>query len=305
MSAKRQILWAAVLLAAVAPASADTLYFRDGTTVRGVVLSDYGGSVVLGVGSGRMRFSREEIARIERDGNTGQTVKAAEQAAGKTNEEQADPLFKRTGMTREERDMVRDAIEPLWSPDEAERGSARKRLVDMAKRLPLFQFIESSLPYSKGALVPELMTVLFQIDPEQARNVLGQRCTDPDPAARGKALDLMASYEKDKDIETIARGTVDPDRSVRLGAVTALARAADKRSTPVLVACLGSRDVQVRNAALTGLQRMWNRDVSTRQEWESFWDTKSKATQGALDPSTLAPLVSKEELEKAAPGYDE
>ncbi len=301
---KFSLILALVLGGSWGLASADTLHFNDGTKVDGVVVSEDENFISLQVGKGRMTFPRSDVSQIEKNDKEGDDVKISRETGLKHEQDQQE----RTGLTREQRDQVRAAISPLWSLNEEERRVARENLKKMGKDLAVFQYIESFLPYSKGQIVPELMTVLVEMDPERARTALSQRTEDPNPVNRAKALELMATYTKDKPLATMARGMIDLDPAVRTTAAEALGKTKEPAVTPALIA--GLADDATKDAALAALKKVWADDPAAGQlsdvsGWQSFWGSRSKKVENAVDVAELKPLVSQEELDQAAPGHDE
>ncbi len=298
---KRLLLTVVLVLGGAAVAAADTVRLRDGSTFDGVVSRSDSNGVVLQMGGGTVSLPAADVVSIEKNDKKGDTNKLSRVTGQKHN----DSLFERTGLTREQRDTVRDAIEPLWSPDEAQRNAARKKLVEMGRQMPVFQFIETTMPYAKGLVVPELMQVLVDIDPKRAKNVLIQHVEDLDPGNRAKALKLIASYKQAEDLDTLARGVKDPDNSVRVAAVEALAKSGDPRTTPALIEGLRANDPRVQNAARTALSLLWQTELKTTEEWAGFWSSRAGNVKDPIDPAKLAPLVTAEELARTNKDHDE
>lgn len=285
---------------------ADTVHFTDGTSVDGEVVSEGETFVSVQVGKGRMTFPRDSVKEIEQNDKQGDDVALATMAGERHNQQQ----LELTGLTREQRDEVRVLLGSLWSEDEEERRVGREKLVEMSKGMAVYQFIESYIPYSKGLVVPELLTVLVEIDPERARTALSQQSENPDPRNRAKALELMASYKEDTNIEAISRGMVDLDPDVQKVAAGALAKTGNRAATPALIAGLDSANADVRTAALESLQAIWGSDARAAKladagAWTSYWESNGKTVENAVDVSSLTPLVSEEDLRRAAPGHDE
>jgi HEAT repeat protein len=297
-------LWVALLAAPFA--CADTVHLKDGTTVDGAVTQPDAATVVVQVGAGKMTFAATDVVRVEKNDKKGDaTVLSA--IRGKEHE---DALQQRTGLTAEQRDLVGDAMQPLWSPDEGERNAARKKLVALGKQMPVFQYLESYLPYSKGLIAPELMKALVELDPKNAKGLVHSFTLNSDPANRAQALQLVAAYATDDDIDTVARGLIDFDPRVRVAAAHALDQAGAKRATPALIQALDSADPQVKNAVRTALCDLWGAsgaqpDLNTSAEWTRFWSSKARGVKGAIDPATLEPLVTREALAASSPTHDE
>jgi len=303
---KHLLLLMPLVLCCVPFGFADTVFFKDGTTLDGVVTRPNADTIVIQIGKGKTTFAAVDVANVEMNDKKGDNLNINRIHA----QRRADFLLERTGLTREQRDRVRDAIDPLWSPDEATRNAARKKLVAMSNEMSVFKYIVSTLPYSKGLVVPELMRVLVDIDPKQAKNVLGQRSQDLDPRNRARALELLGSYKKPEDLDTVARGMVDLDPRVQIAAAHGLAVSGQKGTTPVLLEGLKSNDMKVRNACREALKQLWSTantavDFETANEWRGYWNTKAARVENVIKASGLTPLVTPEDLENVNPEHDE
>jgi hypothetical protein len=293
-----------VLLAA--QVSADTLYLKDGSTIEGTVTRNDAETVVIEIGNGQTTLSAADVARIERNDKKGQTMTLTILRA----KQHQDGLDQRTGLTAEQRDAVRAAVEPLWSPDEAERAKARKKLLAMSKEMAVFKYLESYLPYTKGLVTPEIMRTLVDMDPAKAKDTVLTFTQNSDPANRAKALELIASYKSGEDLETLARGLVDVDNTVRIAAAHAVAALSAKSATPALLEALKSADPKVQNASRDALRQLWSTssatvNLSTPEEWNAFWKSKAREVKDPISPSALTPLISAEELAEATSSHDE
>ena len=299
------ILCAAVLCCASA-SRADTVFFKDGSKLDGLVGRPNADTLVIQLGSGRMTFAYADVASVEKNDKKGDTATVASLASKR----HAESLRERTGLNRRQRDEVRAAIEPLWSPDEATRNAARSQLVEMGREMDVYKFVEASLPYTKGEVVPELMQVLVEMDPKRSTPMLGQRAMDVDPRNRSKALSLMANYDDPVNEQTLARGIVDPEPSVQAAAAKALAKTAGKRATPALLEGLKSNDPRVRNACTAALTEAWQLKPDAPQpasasEWRDYWATRSGSVDKAISARALKPLVTEEELAEVSNDHDE
>jgi hypothetical protein len=289
-----------------APILADTVYLKDGSTIDGTVIKSDAEAVVIEIGSGNTTLRAADVARIEKNDKKGETTTLSILRA----KQHADALDRRTGLTAKQRDAVRAAIEPLWSPDEAERSAARKKLLAMSKEMSVFTYLESYLPYAKGLVAPEIMKTLVDIDPVRAKDTVLPFTQNSDPANRAKAIEIIGSYKSDDDLETLSRGLVDVDNSVRIAAAHAVAALGSKRATPALLEGLKSTDPKVQNATREALKRLWstantNVDLNTVEAWNAFWKSKSREVKDPISPSELAPLISPEALAEATSSHDE
>ena len=289
-----------------APVVADTVYLKDGSTINGTVIKNDAEAVVIEIGSGNTTLRAADVARIEKNDKKGEASTLSILRA----KQHADALDRRTGLTTKQRDAVRAAIEPLWSPDEAERSAARKKLLAMSKEMSVFTYLESYLPYAKGLVAPEIMKTLVDIDPVRAKDTVLPFTQNADPANRSKALEIIGSYKSDDDLETLSRGLVDVDNSVRIAAAHAVAALGGKRATPALLDGLKSTDPKVQNASREALRQLWstanaNVDLNTVEEWNAFWKSKSREVKDPISPSELAPLISPEALAETTASHDE
>lgn len=285
---------------------ADTIFFKDGTSVDGMAVETAGDTVSIQIGKGRVNFLAADVDRVEKNDKDGDPIKISVQRA----KEHQQQLEQRTGLTREQRDKIRDALDPLWSPDEATRTSARNRLIEMGREMPVFQFIETALPFSKGAIAPEMMQLLVELDPKKAQEVVPLYAQNPDPGVRTAALELLAGYKNADHIETLARGMLDPDPHVQASTALALAQSGLKAATPALIEGVRNPDPSVQNACRSALETLWSsgnvkRSARTAEEWTDYWKSQAGSIPDAVDLSSLTPLVTKEELDGASSGHDE
>jgi HEAT repeat protein len=99
---------------------------------------------------------------------------------------------------------------------------------------------------------------------------------------------------------------LDPEPQVQASTALTIAQAGLKAATPALIQGLRSTDPGVQNASRTALQRLWSSSsANTPDEWDSYWRGQAQSVPEPIDPATLAPLVTPEELEQASSGHDE
>jgi len=302
---KKMLILAAILFA-MPWAFADTVYFSDGSFLDGVVTYPDSATITIDIGTRKLSFSTNLVSRVESNSKTGDESQVTEALA----KQQKVALEIRTGMTEEQRDRVREAMSPLWSADEAERNAAHKKLADLNKELPVFQYIDASLPYTKGTIAPELLRVLTELDSAEAKDVLSRYTINTDPGIRATVIELLATYKNADDVGTIADGIIDLDASVRIRAAHALGACGFKTATPVLLKGLDSADEQLQNACKAALAQIWSSDsdaanLSTPDQWKQFWEAKSASVENAIDPANLTLLVTQEEIDKATASHDE
>jgi hypothetical protein len=302
---KRTLIVVAMLLAAPL-GFADTIHFADGSFLDGVVSRPDANTVKIDIGTRTLSFAATLVSSVETNDKTGDESQITDALA----KQQEQALEARTEMTSEQRDRVREALTPLWSTDEAVRNEGRRQLVILNAELPVFQYIDTSLPFTKGTIAPELLSALVQLDVARAKDVLSRYTINLDPGIRGKVLELLGSYKDSEETATIANGMADPDVSVRIRAANALGTAGQKGATPVLIAGLGSTDQQLQNASLAALQQIWASvtaaaDLTTPEQWTPFWDGKKDDVTNIVNPADLTPLVTQEQLDKATASHDE
>ncbi len=283
----------AVCMIGAAVVAADTVHFHDGTTLDGKVVRVNENSIRLEFGNGSMLIPVSQIAHIEEndrvaDFNLNQVHPLAEQ--------RREELRERTGLTAEQRALVRDVMAPLNSEDPMAVAAARDRLVALNKDMDVFQFLETSLPFLTDRYVPEVMHTLAEMDPERAGPVLQSRTQDVAPRNRGVALELLAATGSSDSVETLVRGLVDYEPEVRVSAARALAVAREMRSTPALLEGLQSPDAHVRQACRAALRTIWSTesgtvDFETHNEWSGFWASRASLVEQPIDPNDLTPLI--------------
>ena len=302
----KKIMLVSVMVLGATCAFADTVYFADGSSLDGIVSHPNDTTILINIGTRSLTIDASTVSRVEPNDNKGDEAALVELLA----RQQQQALAARTGMSEEDRDRVRDALAPLRSSDEAARTDAHKNLKDLSATLPVFQYIDATLPYTKGPIVPELLAVLTELDAPRAKDVLSRYTINLDPSVRAKVIELLAAYKDPDDVGTIASGMVDLDSSVKLRTTVALGVYGQKTVTPVLIQGLDNADPQIKNAALASLQQIWSADaasagLTTTSDWSTYWAGKSADVSNPVDPATLKPLVTQEQLDKATASHDE
>jgi hypothetical protein len=282
----------------------DTITFKNGTKLEGIVSQPDPNTVSLDIGGQSITFPATDVTAIEKNDKTGD-MKQLAIANGKKHE---DAQFERTGLTREQRDRARDGIEPLWSEEESVRNEGRRKLVELNKEMPLAKFISCSLPFSKGYVVPELLTVLTEIDPASAKPQLEAYSTSADPRNRAKSLELMGALKDQAAFDTVARGMIDLEPDVSVSSAYALAAYGEKRATPALLHGLKSNDARVRNVSAEALKTLW-KDAGVvpdkPEDWDKLWAENASKVAKPVDVSNMTPLITQEMLVDTNVGHDE
>jgi len=283
----------AIFLLAMPSAFADTVSFSDGTTLHGRVVWQNENTVRINFEKGSMTVPASQIVHIEENDKVADLdLNHAHPFAEKRREE----LRERTGLTAEQRSLVREVMAPLNTSNPQAVAAARKRLIKLNGEMNVFQFLEASLPFLTDRYVPEVMRAMAEMDADRAVTVLQKRTQDVAPKNRAAALELLGKVAGRKHVEKIACGLVDHDNQVRIAAAHGLAIAKDKRSTPALLEGLNNPDPQVRNAYRTALRAIWSTesemvDFDTPNQWKGFWSSRAATVEQPLDPSNLKPLV--------------
>lgn len=198
----------------------------------------------------------------------------------------------------------------LETDDPVARENARNELKALSGEMPIYKYLDASLPYTHGQRVAEMMQVMAELDPESAKGMLMNRSQDPNPVNRAKSLTLMARVMKGEALERIAQGMVDTDSQIQIASVEAMAAVGDKRASLVLLEGVKNQDERVRNASKLALSRLWstengNVEFNSLEEWQSFLDGQRAQMPKAVDPTTLKPLVQPQEGQEGIVYVDE
>ena len=282
--------------------NADTLTMTDGVKIKGIVTQPNPDVYVIQIGKGKMSVAASAVSKVEKDDKRGPET-PEEEAAVKRIE---DPLTARMGLDSDQRAAVQKECQNLYSDDEAVRNAGRKKLMEMAKTMNVFKYLEQCLPYSTGDVVPELMQAMQAIDPKSALESLEAQTENVDPRNRGKALELLGKYGKDSNTTLLARGVLDLDPEVRITATKTLAALDAKAATPVLIQSLRHTDQRVRNATTEALKKMWgDTGAQTPEDWEAVWAKQGTKIKTPIKPTDITPLVSQDDIAKAPLGHNE
>ena len=283
-------------LIAVSNAIADTVHFSDGTSLDGKVTQVNENCIAVESGSGRMLFQVGRVERIEKNDKAG-TIDL-----GKTSPRQLEferELKEKTGLTAEQREQVVRVVDKLASEDSNERDAAIKRLVAMQKEVDVFTFLTNTQQSYGARVLPGVLEVMMAIDREKAKPIVRTCATDAVPGNRAAALQIMGSAHDVASLETMARGLVDVDDSVRVAAAAALAMAGSKRATPALLEGLGGIDKRVVNACTAALTKLWStKDTAVQfdsaEGWKQFWAEHAGEVADPIAMAGLEPLFEPE-----------
>ena len=284
----------AIALLVVGLGTADTIYFKDGSMLHGKVNRLNENAVALELDKGRMVFSNAEIDRVEDNDKT----------SSYANRHQANPKAvqlraaqeERFGVTSEQREVLVRMVDALRSEDENLRVLTASRLCKLQAELDVFKFLEAAMGGFSESTLPPVMEVMAEIDKKRAVAPIRTRVDDPTPTSRAKAVELLGKIGDKESLETIARGIVDDDIGVRIGAAKGLGYAGEKRATPVLLEGLKNPNKRVQNACRDALTRLWSTDdllvqFETPEEWEGMWRGQAARVEKPISPTGLQPLI--------------
>ncbi len=302
---RNAILSAFVVLSFSLTGAADTLFFKDGSSLEGKVQRVNENTIALVVGQGRMQFQTSEIERIEENDKQGDYQLVSPMA---TRHDRA--LKARTGLTREQRNLVRRHISGLTSASGAERLEARKALIQLGEEVDIFPFLKEAAPFLPADRSPEVLRVLWELDPKRAKPVLMEMTTNALSTNRAQALELMCTDEKaDESARTqlaqlVARGMVDPSADVRIAAAKGLGALGAKGATPALIEGARSSNPRLQGACKEALEKIWRIDPNLAEgmDWDTLWNDNKQIVREPLQCDSLEPLY-KPEVEGQAPYF--
>ena len=104
---------------------------------------------------------------------------------------------------------------------------------------------------------------------DEGLNALAQALSDPDPAVRMTALDVVCEFSADRAARLLAGMIHDPDASVRCAAAAAAARLRVVRAVSSLIVALDDPDASVRSAAAHAIEEITGRQLPPGDEQDS------------------------------------
>jgi hypothetical protein len=295
----RRHLLAIVAAAGIAgSAAADTVYFKDGSALDGIVKRERASEVTLELPGGVMTFSMADVDRIE-ENDKGRRAKQApsEDAPG-----DAGPALSLPPLSPEDTSTLRDMLMALLTVNPAERDAARQRIERFATTRDLFPFLERALPYMPDRQAAEVLQLMYTADGARAEPVLWKSAHSRLPKIRAKALELLGALRAGDEpvdperLRLFARGVLDTAPEVQFAAVRALHDAGDRRATPVLIKGLESADLRVQAASLRALRHLWATPeafagITTAEQWRIFLSMADEDLPQAPEFEQLEPLV--------------
>lgn len=292
-----KVLSLAVMASAIA-SYADTIYFKDGSSLDGTVTREGRSRVVLQLPQGRMTFPMSDVDRIE-DNDKQAPPDAQADTTGRDSATEQPPHVLRE-LDRQGKRELREMLDGLLVNNPAGRDAARQRIQRFGEEHDLFPFLERALPYMPDRQSVEVLQVLSDLDARRAKHVLEKSAQSHLDKNRAKALTLLGATQGEADspddLTLFARGVLDDAPEVQLAGIQALHAANDKRATPVLVHALTSPDRRVQSASLKALKALWadanfERNLDSADAWRMLLTLADEDVQTTFDPQRLEPLV--------------
>ncbi len=278
---------------------ADTIHLKNGVRFDGVVtpVPDQEGVFQVTAGDRKLIYRESEIARIEKNDKTGHLDK---KALLERWEEKNKRLTEETGLTAEQRRMVRGLMFELKSEDMSKRIAVRDKLQGLQQEIDVFGYLSTLYPELSPLMAPNVLWVLAHLDSRRSIELLQGATQQNYAEVRAVAIELLARMRHRESIPLLTRGLADFDQTVQISAAYAMAELGVRNATPALIALLASPDRRVSNATRESLVAIWGEALgdtrpNTVSEWEAFWSTQ--APEGT--PIVLA------DLEVLSPEEDE
>ena len=295
MNENKLLLCAAAVAIALHGAWADTIFFKDGSSLDGKVLQPNPNVYVLQLEKGRMYFQASRVDHWEKNEKKGR-YNAFLVNPHQTAHEEA--RQEKTGLTGEQIDAMYRMMEPLSSSDPNEVKRAQEALLAKNDSVDVFKFLKAAMIDMSDKYLPATLEVMVKLNPKATERILVKRATDPFTPNRTKALELIGKTDAAKHVGTLARGMLDPNARVQTTAARALAQSGDKGCTPALLQGLKSGDMRVRKASEEALQSLWGDNrAHTPAAWDQLWRKEQSNVHGVVTVASLKPLVSKEAVD--------
>ncbi|MBX3179020.1 MAG: HEAT repeat domain-containing protein [Candidatus Hydrogenedentes bacterium] len=296
----RMVIWggAVALMAWAAAAYADTIHLKNGIRFDGVVtpVPDQEGMYRVKAGRRNLIYRADEIERIEKNDKTGHLDRDALRARWEATNK---ALTEETGLTAEQRRLVRGLIFELKSESDARRRAIREQLAALQAEFDAFGYIVFMYPELSSLLAPAVLETLFAIDPPRSLETIMAGAESAYFGVRAMAIDLLGRAAPPGAVPLVARGLADHMPEVRIAAAYALASLGAREATPALIGQLSYLDQRVSNAAREALASVWGERLgeqrpATVDEWNAFWSAQSvSGATIALDK--LKPLIAPED----------
>lgn len=194
----KRVLTLAVLaaVALTTRAAADSIYLKSGVRIDGEIVKELDGVITLRVGDREVAYRSDSVVRQEKNDRTG--VADREELAKRLARREAE-LREKTGLTREQRDRVKELMWDLQSPVEKTSRAAEDELVALGEEWDLVRYFNYHLPSLSPRFVSGVLRVLARLDGKRALPIIRRHVEDPDPASRETALLACAGPGREQD----------------------------------------------------------------------------------------------------------
>ena len=283
----------ALLIVAILPAGADTLYLKNGTCIHGVVLSDSNGVLMVQAGDRKAAYRSSEVAQIEKNDKTGKLDMEEIRERAKLREKE---LIETTGLSPQQHRLVHDLLKKAQNRDRDISEPAKQELAALGQKVDLFRYFRHFLPEYSPRLVAPVLEVLFRIDKVAARPILQEYVTHVDAVCRAAALLYLARSGDTSVIPLLAQGLIDHKDTVRLACAYGAGALKAKECTPLILANMKLPDPRLLNVGAMALEQIWSDEghpvrFSQLPEWESYWNEHASEVAAPYSPEALSPLV--------------
>lgn len=275
------------------PALADTVYLNNGVRFDGVVtpVPDQPGLYKVTAGERSLIYRESEIREIEKNDRTGKLNREALLARW---EEKNKRITEETGLTAEQRRLVRGLMFELKSDSVPQRLAVREKLVGLQSEFDVYGYLVTLYPELSTLLAPNVLEALYYLDAVRSAKLLKESATSNYFGTRAMALDLLSRARDRESIDLIARGLADHQYPVKIVSAYALAGLGVKEATPALISLLAHADQRVSNAARQALLTLWAAELgdnrpSTVDDWNALWAGQN-TTGTPLELAKLEPL---------------
>ena len=283
----------ALILAGTGLAFADTIYLKNGVPIDGVVQSSGTNQVVVKIGDNTVTFNSDEVASTETNDKTGvfDEKKAVEEAKAQEAE-----LTQKTGLTFEQREKVSELLRLMWKNDPDDRDRAIKALVDMAKEMPIYQYLIHVMDDANIRCIPPILEVLTALDPENTLPILRKQALKADENSRAKAIELLGKRADSQSADLIASGLVDHTVVVRVAAANSAGLMKLKNTSLLLIENLVYPHKYVQDASQAALEAIWGAPAQAATaeqatERKAYWQEHVGTVAGAYAVASTPPLV--------------
>lgn len=279
MSWKLRVCLVATLM--IGAAGADTVFLKNGVEFDGVVTPVPENPDLFRVTAGKrsLTYRTSEIDRIEKNDKTG--IETKEDILARW-EERDRQLTEETGLTAEQRRLVRELMLELVTDNASRRLAVREKLVALQSEFDVFRYLAYEFPTESILIAPSLLEVMVHVDAGRAVEVLLQAAQSNFAGTRAMALELLGRLGQSAHKDLIAQGLADHKQEVQLAAIYALASLNVREATPALIGLLAHLDLRVSNASKEALRALWADSLpdprpSTVDEWTAFWNSREKS----------------------------